>query len=566
MTFKHIVKITLAIVLSFFCNGTNAQMQYLNNDDNGLHFIDRLNHLHNSDSLQHFSIRDYRRNDIKRMALNNSAENLNAVDQKSLSHINNTLYFGSDYNVLEQKGLWNTFYKNKAHFFEVKEADFNLTINPILNLQFGKDFENQNNVFLNQRGIELWGELDQKLYFYTSFYENQSNFFNYINPYIDQYKSIPGQGNYKDFSSSLFNIDNAFDYSNAQAYLGYKISKHSLLEIGHGRHFIGNGERSLLLSDFSNNYFYLKFAFRVWKLHYQSIFAELNSGSSKFTAGDNLLPKKYKATHYLSFKASPKFEIGFFETVVFSREDHFEFQYLNPVILYRTVEFFLDSPDNVLLGLNLNYMAFNKTSVYGQLVLDELRTSEVFSGNGWWGNKFGYQIGLKHFDLLGINNLDILAEFNSVRPYTYSHNSISEAFPNLSSSSYSHNNQALAHPLGSNFSEFILKLRYQPMHKLVLDCRFIYSTVGKSTGENNGSDILINNSSREMNFDNSLHQGAKSTINHLDVSVSYELFHSLFIDGFFKLRTDNNEVFENINTTFIGSGFRYNISNRKVDY
>lgn len=566
MTINQYKNTILGFILSLIFCSSHGQMQYLNNDDNALHFVDRFQHLYNADSIRHTSFRNIRRHDVKRILNQSHNDSISIKDDIVRSHIDNTLYFSEDIFVKEQKGLWNTFYKNKAHFFEVNTPDFKLTINPILNVQFGRDSKSGNSIFLNMRGFELWGDVDQKLYFYSSFFEHQSNFFNYIDPFIEKYKSIPGQGNYKPFTGSLFPSENSFDYANTQAYLGYKITKHSHLELGHGRFFIGNGMRSLLLSDFANNYFYLKFGFRIWKIQYQTIFAELNNGSSRSTVGDMLLPKKYKATHYLSFKPSPKFEIGIFETVVFAREDHFEFQYLNPVILYRTVEFSLDSPDNVLIGFNANWQALPKTSFYGQLILDEFRTSELFSGNGWWGNKIGYQVGVKHFDLFGIKTLDFQTEFNRVRPYTYSHNKTSEFFPDLSVSSYSHNNQALAHPLGANFSEVIVKLRYQPFQKFVLNARYIYSIVGRDNNSNTGGDILITNTSRESNFNNQLHQGAKSKISHIDLSLSYELYQNLYLDGFVKIRSDENITLEDINTSYFGTGIRYNISNRQIDY
>ncbi len=565
MIINHL-KIILGFILGLFCCSVYGQMQYLNNDDNALHLIERYQHLYKADSVRHTSFKNIRRHDVKRILNESHNWAISSHDDFNRSHVDNTLYFSNDIFVNAQKGLWNTFYKNKAHLFEVNNSDFKLTINPILNVQFGRDSKSESTVFLNMRGLELWGEIDQNLYFYSSFFEHQSSFFNYINPFIDKYKSIPGQGNYKPFNSKLFNSENSFDYANTQAYLGFKITKHSHLELGHGRHFIGNGMRSLLLSDFANNYFYLKLGFRIWKIQYQTIFAELNNGSSRSTLGDVLLPKKYMATHYLSFKVSPKLEFGFFESVVFSREDHFEFQYLNPVILYRTVEFSLDSPDNVLIGFNANWQALPKTSFYVQLILDEFRTSELFSGNGWWGNKLGYQIGMKYFDLFDIKTLDLQLEYNSVRPYTYSHNQTSETFPDLSTSSYSHNNQPLAHPLGANFSEVIFKLRYHPVSKFVIIARYLHSRIGKDINSNFGSDILITNTLRESNFNNQLHQGAKSNISHIDVSLSYELFQNLFIDGFIKMRTDKNVVLGDTNTSFIGTGFRYNINNKQIDY
>jgi len=395
-------------------------------------FISRTSILHNIETDIHSSAKYYTRNDIKAFLKNIDTNNLSIKGQQNLDYLNKE--FQIDTVFKSRNGLWNTFYKNPAHFFEL-----------FFNFRIGQEKEADEIIFLNTRGLELFGTLDDKFYFYTSFYENQSNFFNYINDFIDKYKAIPGQGNYKDFKSSIFGDLTGFDYSNAQAYLGYQLSTHVNIELGHNKHFIGNGIRSLLLSDFGQNYFYLKLNARVWKLHYQSIFAELSSLSPRQTPNTDLLPKKYMATHYLSFKPHKRFEIGLFESVVFSRENQFEFQYLNPLILYRTAEHFLDSPDNVLLGLNGRLDLFNNISLYGQIVLDELRLNEFFKSTGWWGNKYGIQTGLKYINILGVSQLDGQIEANRVRPFTYTHYRENTIKPGQSISSYSHFNQALAH-------------------------------------------------------------------------------------------------------------------------
>lgn len=59
------------------------------------------------------------------------------------------------------------------------------------------------------------------------------------------------------------------------------------------------------------------------------------------------------------------------------RKSFFELQYLNPVILYRAVEHFLDSPDNVILGTNVKWNPIKGISLYGQFVMDEFKLSEV---------------------------------------------------------------------------------------------------------------------------------------------------------------------------------------------
>ena len=76
-------------------------------------------------------------------------------------------------------------------------------------------------------------------------------------------------------------------------------------------------------------------------------------------------------------------------------------------------------------------------------MLDEFTAKEMFANNGYWANKYGIQLGGKYFDAFGVRNLDLQAELNMVRPYTYSHYD--------STSNYTHYNQPLAHPLGADF-------------------------------------------------------------------------------------------------------------------
>jgi len=561
-------QVVLIFLLSCSIGYTYAQSVYVPAQHSVYHFIDRMDILY-ADSLPlHTSLKYYKREDIKYILSHDRYGNVSDKDIEDIQYLRKEFRVDRDTSLGDlQKGIFKTFYKNPVHLFELETDNFELVINPFFNFRIGKDRESDDFIFLNRRGIELFGVLDKRLYFYSSFIETQSNFYNYINPYIDQYLTIPGNGLYKDYNSRIISQLEGYDYSNAQAYIGYPITKHVCLELGHNKHFIGNGIRSLLLSDFSHNYFYLKMNTRIWKLEYQSIFAELSSRSPRQVPNNDLLPKKYMASHYLNFRFNPKFEIGLFESVVFSRENNFEFQYLNPVILYRSAEHFLDSPDNVLIGLNAKYNIFHRVSIYSQLLLDEFNSSRLFDSSKWWGNKYGIQIGAKYINILGIDHLDGQVEYNRVRPYTYSHFKPSEDIETQSSSSYAHNNQTLAHPAGSNFSELIIKLRYQPIRKIIADVRYIYTLKGvNGPDENFGSDILLLNTSRVMDFGVNQHQGNLSTINMLNLDISYELFHDFYIDLSLLVRRDRNSNLGDTNTTFLGTGIRYNIYNTTIDY
>ena len=63
----------------------------------------------------------------------------------------------------------------------------------------------------------------------------------------------------------------------------------------------------------------------------------------------------------------------------------FDVNYLNPISLLRSIEFSLNSPDNILLGVNTKYV-FNNSYLYGQLVIDEFSIEDLRLNNGFWGN------------------------------------------------------------------------------------------------------------------------------------------------------------------------------------
>ncbi len=436
-------------------------------------------------------------------------------------------------------GILRHFYKDGASLLSVEQDHFAFYLNPILNVSAGREQVQDDLVFRNTRGFQLRGYVNDKVYFYTDLLETQANFLSYQKSRFDTYSAIDGQGFFKPYNSSVSALK-GYDFLNARGYLGVPITQNITFEIGHGNHFVGHGYHSLLLNDYGNNYFYVSLDTRVWKLHYKNVFAELAAQSSNLTGSTFLLPKKYMAAHYLSYKPARWLEVGLYEAVVFSREDHFEFQYLNPIILYRTVEQFLDSPDNVLLGLNWKIQASQTWSIYGQVLLDELKIGELFDDAGWWGNKYAVQVGSRLYNAFGISGLDLQAEYNIVRPFTYSHLWPLEDNPTISTSNYSHFSQTLAHPLGSNFQEVLINLRYQYNAKLFATAKVFYAQKGfNSDGINYGSDILLPNGSRDGNFGHSLLQGQQRDIMHASLELNYMLYHNIVLKSTVTLHDDS---------------------------
>jgi len=459
------------------------------------------------------------------------------------------------------KPILKYFYRTPANFLEVNDKFFHLRVNPILNLNVANANEDPNLLFFNQRGVELRAGVDDRVYFYFNILETQGRFPQYVNERIERDRALPGNGLYKDFSSNLFGAGQAYDFLNSQGYLGFNFTRHIGAQFGYGRHFIGNGYRSLLMSDFSNNYLYFKLNWNVWRFQYQNIFTELSALSANASPGDNIVPKKYMAAHHLSFNVTENLNIGLFEAVVFSRNDGFELKYLNPIILYRTVEQAFGSPDNVLIGIDGKWNLFNRFQLYGQLMLDEFKLDElIVEPNGWWANKFGIQAGVKYIDALGIDHFDLQAELNRVRPYTYTHRD--------SVTSYAHYNQPLAHPLGANFNEMLFIARYQPIHKLTLEARFIAADLGEDTrNENWGNNVLLPHTTRVQDFGNEIGQGVGADIFIAGVDVSYQIWHNIFLDVnyFYRRKNSDNPALSN-SVSFFGGGLRMNIARQRFDF
>lgn len=550
------------------------------------HQIDRFEVLYGNDNYLQTTAKPYTRADVIRYALHldSTKARMSRVDQAALQYLfddNNellsppelpkTLTQKQDLNQISdrdpppyktnKKPIFKHFYRTPANLYETHSRFFDLKVNPIYSLKIAEQRYEDKAVSLQQKGIDIRGSIDNRVYFQTNFVETQTLFPNYVNARIKRDTAIPGVSLlFKDYNSNLFRLNNGgYDFLNAQGLVGFNITPHIGLQLGNGQHFVGDGMRSLFLSNFANNYFFMKLNTKVWKLQYQNIFAELIANKGR--VGDDLQPKKYMATHQLSFNVNKNLNFGIFETVIMNRTGYFELQYLNPIIFYRSVEHALGSPDNVLLGANFKWNTAKHLSIYGQLLLDEFVLKALFiDKNGWWANKFGNQIGVKYFDVLNIDHLDMQLEYNKIRPFTYSYYT--------STNSYTHAYQNLAHPLGANFHEIMAKLRYQPTWRLTLDGRLMYASVGESSAKENWGDRpYTGNNTRKMENGYFTTEGVNAKILLTSLDISYQLYHNVFADLHFLARKkDSQDATRNERTLYFGGGLRINFGNYRSDY
>lgn len=268
--------------------------------------------------------------------------------------------------------------------------------------------------------------------------------------------------------------------------------------------------------------------------------------------------------HYLSFAPNNKWNISIFEVILWQAYDSsfyrgFDFNYLNPVIFYRPIEFNAGSGDNAIIGLNLRYSLTSGIALYGQLVFDEFRMKEIIAGNGWHGNKYAWQAGFKTFDLLGIEYLELQAEYNSIRPYMYSHYTQTQ--------NYSNAKEPLAHPMGANAREMLAIAKYN-YKRLYFNAKYTLAAFGLDTSNlNSGKNIFLSYNESRSEYGNYTTQGLYTALNQLDLSVSFLVNPSTNMNLFLAatLRREQNSKMDNTYSYF-SFGFRTNLRNLYYDF
>lgn len=568
----QIIKTFIKTVAFILPVTVSAQSAYLNQGAKEYQFVDRLEikQQRNTD-LNFSSIKPFSRkfivqeaeyiDSVRKGLLEPNAKkriSFSRVDEYNMRSLlmNNSEWVTTPHEDFASKIPWfKTFYTTKPNFFEHNGKDFFIAINPVLQVIGGKESDNNNTLYLSSRGITLRGVIGRKIGFSTSIIDNQERGPSYYQSMVQSLRAVPGVGFYKAFKGD----GSAKDYFDGRGYITFNAAKYIDVQFGYDKNFIGNGYRSLFLSDWGNSYLFLKLNTKIWKINYQNIIMELMPQYSK--NGDSLIPRKYAAMHHLSMNVTKWLNVGLFEGVIFGRTNHFDFQYLNPIIFYRHIEGTVGSPDNAVAGIDFKANIAHRFQLYGQLLLDEFILKKIMKEPGYWANKFGIQLGGKYIDAFGLKNLDLQVEMNRVRPFTYSHND--------TIANYTHYNQPLAHPLGANFQELIGIVRYQPFPKWNIQARLMYYFKGlDSAGLNYGGNIFKNYTTRvgETGFD--VGSGQRVDVLNAILEISYELKQNLYLELNLQQRNSKLENVTNgtVNSTFISGGIRLNMFKRVYDY
>lgn len=349
------------------------------------------------------------------------------------------------------------------NFLDYKKKDFSISVNPLFYLEKGYDTISTENLFINTRGIEIKGTLGKKIAYYSSFRENQAYYRPYINSWIRTRKVVPGQGATKGY------FTNNQDFSMAAGYLSFTPFDWLNIQTGSDKNFIGEGYRSLLLSDNTFNYPFLKLSFFYKSLKYTTMFAEFQDFSGVYYSYHF---KKHSAINYLSYSIKNVLEIGLFEGLIYKTQDtsknyynKFKADFFIPILGLRTSVNGFSGENKVLTGINLKANIGKYIQTYGQVASDNPNE-----------RSFTFQVGAKSFNLFfdKIKNqkLYFQVEYNVAKGSIYIN-------PTDTLQTWTHYNQELAHPAGTNFSETFININYS-VRNFSLDFKYNSLILNKS--------------------------------------------------------------------------------------
>lgn len=388
-------------------------------------------------------------------------------------------------------------YKPSKHVFywlfnkpliKIQDSAVFITIDPVFNLTQFKSLNTSDSIasYRNTRGFAIRGQIGSKLTFESLFTENQGFFPNYQHNFIQYYGIYPGQGRVKTFKT------NGYDFAQAQGKITLKILKHWQCTFGNGKNIVGQGYRSLILSDATFSYPYLANQIRLGKyIKYTILQAWLQNLNRipVYTTSEAGFKRKYLVAHYTQFFPLKGLDIGIYNSTLLNGYDSLKgnsipnilfFQplpFLNQVIARKTKPYFLSA---VQASYNWSFV-----HVYGQYTLDL---------KGHSGYQLGTMLKLKTKNIL----VSACIEQNKASTGLYQ--------TPLGSNTYTHYNQSLAHPQGNGFYENLISLDILCFHRFGFYMKYIHTKLTSDSLLYPAYNLISNET---------------SNINHLNASIGY---------------------------------------------
>ncbi|WP_183559734.1 gliding motility protein RemB [Mucilaginibacter sp. SP1R1] len=490
--FRSIKLFLLAVIILFSAQLSKAQSVYL---PNSYQFYQKFNaDIYSTKTSFHTSLRPF------------------LID----SLINHT------YDSLMNVGVSSKFDKSwitrkifNEHLFDVKTKDYTFYGDVLVDLQLGHDFSSHKSTNLNTRGFQFGGTVGTKFSFYTSGFEDQGKFASYYNDVVNANAFIPGQAYARHYNGLA---QTSQDWSYVTAIASYTPIKQLNITLGQDKMFVGDGYRSLLLSDYAANMPLLRLTANLGNVQYMVAWTYLEDlKAPKYDSfGNNR--RKWALFHYLDWNVNNRLSFGFFNALITPEADDqgnkrgFDVNFINPLVFSSALGSSGSPKDNVFMGFTGKYKIFDKTAIYAQLMLDKFKASDFFSGSNA-DNTNGVQLGIRGADIFKVNRLNYLFEFNTVKPYTYSSQQPLNA--------YTFFGDPLAHPFGANFREFLGILNYS-IGRFDFQGQVDYGKYGlDATPADNNGKLITKPTPATLSPNQAVGQGLSTQLYYTEGTVSF---------------------------------------------
>ncbi len=364
------------------------------------------------------------------------------------------------------------------HFIFLDKPDFKLAINPLVNIYAGKSDKKSNLLYRNTRAVNVKGAIGNYVGFQSSFYETQFNAPVWLDDYRSGYGVLPGETTPKGFGDDGYDIGSVYgSFFVKQSIKNTKIQ----LGFGYDNLFIGDGYRSLFLSDFSLPFLHGSLHLKHKNLEYLHLTASLqnpnfnNVLNIETAQRPSTAPyqKKTMTIHYLRWNIAKNVRLGFFEGTIFrvadSAERNFSLHYINPVPGVNSAIYGLDHLNNVVIGTDISVDWTPSISTYFQWLQDTKNPE---------GTAILASARFRH------PQWKFLLEYAHTGSEVLSHRDGRQ--------SYTHYNQSLSHPGGAGIDEFITGAgfrwkNFEAEAELILQKKHqdLDFSISKSNGERN---------------------------------------------------------------------------------
>ncbi|NLL28995.1 MAG: hypothetical protein GX259_09385 [Bacteroidales bacterium] len=329
------------------------------------------------------------------------------------------------------------------HLLILKDENFNIKIDPVFDFRLGK--EGENSIYNNTRGFIINGKVAKNFFIRSEFYETQARLPQFASEWVDTMGFVPGMIRAKQFGN------NGYDYGVVFGQIMWQPVKNYGLRFGYDRFHVGQGYRSMILSDASQAYPFLmnSFAYKKWSLSHSIAILRNPDFNNRLGVRRSELgvyqPKWFSFTNF-TYKVSEWLNLGLAESIVFMPQDSIGKRFyplsLLPLPLAKTIAVESKGKHHAITSLQIDASFLKFFKAYSQIVFDKFELKNLEYQQGFEG---AFQIGLQ--GCFGESTM-VFSEFNVATNNAYTSNNKFTAFTN--------SDQPLAHPTGQQFREIIV--------------------------------------------------------------------------------------------------------------